>query len=126
MIDLAIKRQCEPWVDLKRSIGLLAYHGFISGLGIAGKYFIEINILGLKIRLDTYRLIFGENKGNYISEKSINEKITVTNGALKITDRKIPPIKEKVALADHVIDNNGAWSDTVRQFDELIRELIVR
>ena len=35
-------------------------------------------------------------------------------------------IKEKVALADHVIDNNGAWPDTVRQFDELIRKLIVR
>ncbi len=33
-------------------------------------------------------------------------------------------IKEKTALADHVIDNNGAWSDTVRQFDELISKLI--
>jgi dephospho-CoA kinase len=33
-------------------------------------------------------------------------------------------IKEKVALADHVIDNNGAWSDTVTQFDELISKLV--
>jgi dephospho-CoA kinase len=34
-------------------------------------------------------------------------------------------IKEKVALADHVIDNNGAWSDTVSQVDGLINKLTV-
>lgn len=32
-------------------------------------------------------------------------------------------IQEKVARADIVINNGGAWSDTVAQVDELIREL---
>jgi len=34
-------------------------------------------------------------------------------------------IEEKVAMANHVVDNSGVWSDTISQVDELIRKLTV-
>ena len=34
-------------------------------------------------------------------------------------------IDEKTVMANHVIDNSGAWDDTVRQVEELIKKLTV-
>ena len=130
LLKAKLRQRLFADVDLRRTVEHELHPLVLANLqakisGLQGPCLVEVPLL-FEVRWQEY---FAAVLVVYADDSTCLERVMIRDGipedqAKAAIDAQMP-IVEKARLADYTVDNNGTWSDTQRQLEEIKKSGIV-